>query len=134
MSSLMRLSVLEQSKLVKKGEISPLELVEDSIRQIEHINPKINAVVTPMFEFALGQAKKITNDSNSLGVPILLKDVLAEIKGWPISEGSKFLEGYRSDQTSELVNRYLKAGLIPIGRTNSPEFASMPTTEPYLSR
>ena len=132
MSSLMQLSVLEQAKLVKSREVSPIELVEESIQQIEQINPKINAVVTPMFDFAREQAKKITKNGDSLGVPILLKDVLAEIKDWPISEGSKFLKGYRSDQTSELVSRYLKAGLIPMGRTNSPEFASMPTTEPQL--
>ena len=127
----MLLSVLEQSKLVRKKEVTPLELVEDSIQQIEKINPKINAVITPMYEFARNQAKRITGNEHSLGVPMLLKDVLAEIKNWPISEGSRFLEGYRSDQTSELANRYLKAGLIPMGRTNSPEFASMPTTEPH---
>ena len=107
MSNLMQLSVLEQAKLVKSREISPIELVEESIQKIEQINPKINAVVTPMFGFAREQAKKITKNGDSLGVPILLKDVLAEIKDWPISEGSKFLKGYRSDQTSELVSRYL---------------------------
>ena len=58
MSNLMQLSVLEQAKLVKSREVSPIELVEESIQQIEQINPKINAVVTPMFDFAREQAKK----------------------------------------------------------------------------
>ena len=71
MSSLMLLSVLEQSKLVRKKEITPLELVEDSIQQIEKINPKINAVITPMYEFARNQAKRIAGNENSLGVPML---------------------------------------------------------------
>ena len=132
MSSLMTKSVVEQSELIRNKEVSALDLVHDSIKQIEQKNPTINAVVLPMFEFAIDLAKKMRHDNNLLGVPILLKDVLAEIKGWPIREGSRFLEGYRSDRTSELVSRYLKAGLIPIGRTNSPEFASMPTTEPKI--
>ena len=60
MSNLMQLSVLEQAKLVKNREVSPSELVEASIQQIEQINPKINAVVAPLFDFASEQAKKIT--------------------------------------------------------------------------
>ena len=132
MSSLMEKSVMEQAELVRKKEVSALELVEESIKRIEQLNPKINAVVIPMFEFAVDYVKTMGHRGQLHGVPILLKDVLAEFKDWPITEGSKFLEGYQSDRTSELVSRYLAAGLIPIGRTNSPEFASMPTTEPTL--
>lgn len=132
MSSLMEKSVIEQSELVQTRKVSALDLVEEAINQIERMNPQINAVVIPMFESALENAKKINTNSPFSGVPILLKDVLAEYKDWPLTEGSRFLEGYRSDRTSELVSRYLTAGFIPIGRTNSPEFASMPTTEPTL--
>ena len=132
MASLMEKSVMEQAELVRKKEVSALDLVEASIKQIEQLNPKINAVVIPMFEFAIDYIKKAERGARFHGVPILLKDVLAEFKGWPITEGSRFLEGYHSDRTSELVSRYLAAGLVPIGRTNSPEFASMPTTEPTL--
>ena len=66
MSNLMQLSVLEQAKLVKNREVSPIELVEDSILQIETINPKINAVVTPMFDFAREQAKKISKNESKI--------------------------------------------------------------------
>jgi len=58
--------------------------------------------------------------------------VLAEYAGAPMTEGSRFLQGYVSPHDSELVARYRRAGFIVCGKTNSPEFASKPTTEPEL--
>jgi amidase len=65
-------------------------------------------------------------------VPYLLKDLVVEIEGEPFQEGSRFLAGYRSPHTSELVRRLRRAGLVVIGRTNAPEFGMVPTTEPVL--
>ncbi len=130
MDELMRKSVVEQAELVRRGEVSAPELVDAAIAAVEKLNPALNAVVHPMFDHARAAVKNLRGDEPFSGVPMLLKDVLAEHEGWPITEGSRFLEGFVSPRDSELVARYKRAGFIPIGRTNSPEFASKPTTEP----
>jgi amidase len=132
MDDLMRRSVTEQARLVRAGDVSAQELVDAGIAAVEKRNPPLNAVVLTMFDRAREAAKALTGDEPFAGVPILLKDVLAEHEGWPLTEGSRFLEGYVSARDSTLVSRYRSAGFVPIGRTNSPEFASKPTTEPEL--
>ena len=66
------------------------------------------------------------------GVPFLLKDLLAECKGTPFVEGSRAVKGYISKLDTELVRRYKASGLVIVGKTNTPEFGAMPTTEPDL--
>ena len=132
MSELMRKTMAEQAALVKSGEVSAAELVEAAITAIETLNPKINAVVIPMFDLAREAVSGLRGDEAFSGVPMLLKDVVAEYAGSPMTEGSRFLEGYISPRDSELVARYRRAGFIVCGKTNSPEFASKPTTEPEL--
>lgn len=132
MTDLMRLTVAEQARRVRSGAVSALEMVESAIAAIEKRNPALNAVVLPMFDRAREAVAELRGDEPFAGVPILLKDVLAECEGWPITEGSRFLAGYTSPRDSALVERYRRAGFIPVGRTNSPEFASKPCTEPEL--
>lgn len=132
MHELMRLSVVEQARMVRDGEVSVAQMVDAAIAAIELLNPALNAVVLPMFDHARSAVTELTGDEPFAGVPILLKDVLAEHAGWPLTEGSRFLRGYVSPRDSELVARYRRAGFIPVGRTNAPEFASKPTTEPEL--
>lgn len=132
MDELMRLSAVEQAALIRKGEVSAAEMVEAAIAAIERLNPAINAVVHPMFDHAREAVKAVDPAAPLAGVPMLLKDVLAEHAGWPITEGSRFLEGFVSERDSELVARWKRGGLVPLGRTNSPELASKPTTEPEL--
>ena len=81
----------------------------------------LNAVVVRRFERALAEADEVTCGPFA-GVPYLLKDLVVEIDGELFQEGSRFLAGYRSPYTSELVHRLRRAGLIVIGRTNAPEF------------
>jgi amidase len=130
--TLMRLTVVEQARLVREREVSAAEMVEAAIAAIEERNPALNAVVIPMFDHAREAVKRLKGDEPFAGVPILLKDMLAEHEGWPITEGSRFLRGYVSPRDSELVARLRRAGFIPLGRTSSPELASKPTTEPEL--
>jgi amidase len=132
MEDLMRLDAMAQAELVRNGEVSASELVEASIDAIEQLNPEINAVVTPMFESARKLAKSPEYDGPFAGVPLLLKDMLAEYEGAPMTEGSRFLKDYVSPHDTELVTRYRRAGFIVVGKTNTPEFASKPTTEPEL--
>lgn len=118
--------------LVRKGEVHPKELVEAAIEQIERLNPALNAVVHRMYDRALAMAAEELPDGPFQGVPFLLKDLLAAYAGEPLSSGSRFLKKFVPDHHSELVRRYLAAGLIPLGKTNCPEFGLTPYTEPEL--
>lgn len=131
MDELMWLDATEQALLVRRREVTPLELVEAAITRIERLNPLLNAVVTPMFEQARAIAARPLPQGPFGGVPFLLKDYLAEYAGVPLTEGSAFLAGnYISPRDSELVTRLKHAGLIVAGKTNTSELAILPTSEP----
>ncbi len=121
-----------QAELVRKKEVKPIELVEAAIARIEKLNPTLNAVVTPMFEIARIAATETLPDGPFTGVPYLLKDLLGAYSGVRMTLGSKFLKDFVQDHDSELVVRLKRAGLVIVGRTNTPEFGLLPTTEPLL--
>ncbi|OHD72457.1 MAG: amidase [Spirochaetes bacterium RBG_16_49_21] len=118
--------------LVRTKEVKPLELVEAAIERIEKLNPTLNAVVTTMYDQARDVAGSKIPEGPFSGVPFLLKDMIASYAGVRLSFGSRLLKNYVPDYDSELVRRYKKAGLIIIGKTNTPEFGILPTTEPEL--
>ena len=64
------------------------------------------------------------------GVPLLLKDLGAELAGTPFCEGTAFAGDYHSTVDQELTKRFLAAGFVVCGKTNTPEFGILPTTEP----
>ncbi|MFY9224143.1 MAG: amidase [Blastocatellia bacterium] len=132
MDELALLDATAQAELVKKGEVKPIELVDAAIARIEKVNPAINAVVTPMYEIAREIATGELPEGPFKGVPFLLKDLFPMYTGVKLSSGSRYLKDYVPDHDSELVIRYKKAGLITIGKTNTPEFGLLPTTEPVL--
>jgi amidase len=126
------LDATAQADLVRRKEVKPIELVDAAIDRIERLNPTLNAVVTPMYDLARKAASGSLPAGPFTGVPILLKDLLAEYAGVRYTEGSAFLRDYVSDHDSELVARLNRAGLIVVGKTNLPEFGLLPTTEPKL--
>lgn len=126
------LDATAQADLVRRRELKPVELVEACIHRIEALNGDLNAVVTPMFEEAVQAAKGDLPDGPFTGVPFLLKDLIAFYKGVRITFGSAFMEDYVATFDSELVTRLKRAGLIVVGKTNTPEFGILPTTEPRL--
>jgi amidase len=121
-----------QAELVRRGEVKPVELVEAAIGRAELINPKLNAIITPMYEDAREAAEGSLPDGPFRGVPFLLKDLLATYAGVRMSWGSRFLRDFVPDHDSELVIRLKRAGLVILGKTNTPEFGILPTTEPAL--
>ncbi len=127
-----RLDATAQAELVRCGQLTAEELVHTAIARIERLNPTLNAVITPLFDRALEQARQITADGPFAGVPYLLKDLVVEMAGVPFHEGSAFLRDHVSTVDQELAVRLRKAGLIVLGRTNTPEFGLLPTTEPTL--
>ena len=131
-SELAAFDAVAQGELVRRGEITPVELVEAAIERIETLNPTLNAVVTTAFDRAIDQARLRTPDANSAfpGVPTLLKDLITECAGMRLTEGSYFLRDLVSDHHQELVVRLERAGLVVLGKTNTPEFGMAPHCEP----
>jgi amidase len=126
------LDATAQADLVRRKEIKPIELVEAAIERIERLNPKLNAVVTPMYEQARAAAKGKLPAGPFTGVPFLLKDLGAMYAGVRQTSGSAFLKDFVPDHDSELVIRQKRAGLVIVGKTNTPEFGILPTTESYF--
>ena len=116
--------------LVRRREVSSLELVSEAIRRLEQVNGELNAVIHKMYDHARVSAAAITGSERFAGVPFLMKDFAAEMTGFPFCEGSRFLNHYVPKQDSAIVERFAHAGLITLGKTNLPEFAIGVTTEP----
>ncbi len=126
------LDATAQSELVRRGDASPLELVDAAIARIERVDPELNAVVLPRFERAREQARGEVPDGPFRGVPFLTKDLRCPTEGEPQTDGMRAVKdaGFRATFTSELARRFRAAGLLDLGRTNSPELGLVPTTEP----
>jgi amidase len=107
--------------LVRKGEVSPAELVDAAIERIERHNPALNAVVYKAYDEARKAAAALP-DGPFKGVPFLIKDLGAQVKGWPRTSGSNFAQVAADDEDSELVKRYRAAGVVLLGKSNTPEF------------
>ncbi|MFC0524417.1 amidase [Pontibacillus salicampi] len=121
---------LEQKSLLKEERISSLDLTQYYIDQIQAKNPTLNAVVHTMFAEGIESAETVDLNKGILsGLPFLMKD-LHSVKGHPVTSGSRMLEGYVAPEDDEYVKRYKQAGLVFLGKTNTPEFGFLPTTDP----
>jgi amidase len=115
--------------LVEKGEVSPGDLVEAAIERIERHNPTLNAVVHEAFDSARATAKSDLPDGPFKGVPFLVKDLGCPVAGMPRTSGSRFLANEVPEEDGILTRRYREAGVIILGKTNTPEFGITGTTE-----
>jgi amidase len=125
------------AELVRRREVTPLELVDDAIARIEKLDPQLNAVILPAFQRAREAAKALSlapdlANRPFAGVPFLMKDLGGQEAGAPCHQGLKCLKeaGWIERESSHLAERVARAGLISLGRTNTPELGLMPTTEP----
>ena len=117
------------AKLVRDGAVSPAELIEEAIARVEALNPALNAVVHKLYESARRAAARPLGGPFA-GVPFFLKDLGAAVEGAPTSQGNRRLATIARDADDEIVARFRRAGLTPIGKTNVPEFGLAPVTEP----
>ncbi len=117
--------------LVAEGAVHPSELVEAAVQRIEAANPAVNAVVRGRFDAARQDAAGATQTGPFAGVPTLIKDLVAE-EGEAVSYGCVFFRDFVAEVTGEFRRRIDEAGFIDLGRTNTPEFGLLPTTEPSL--
>ena len=116
------------AELVKKGEVTAVELLVAACAKADEVNPEINAIIHRFDERALANGDGLP-DGPFQGVPFLLKDLLAAFAGEPITMGSRGIN-YVPNYDSELVKRFKASGVNTFGKTNTPEFGLMITTEP----
>jgi amidase len=122
-----------QAELVRSGEVKPLELVDAAIARIEELDPSLNAVITRQFERARAAAVSPELPAGPFrGVPFLLKDLGAHLAGDPVYSGMRILKevDWREPGESHFAAKLRTAGLLSLGRTNSPELGLVTTTEP----
>jgi len=118
------------AQLIRNGEVNATDLCEEAISRAETLNPKLNAIITPLYDYAREAARKLSSDATFAGVPFLLKDVHHALKGFAMSSGSALLKSYLPQNDSEIVSRFKRAGLVILGKTNTPEFKLAYVTEP----
>jgi amidase len=120
------------AELVRRKDVSPAELVEAAIAVIERHNPKLNAVVHQAFDEARAAAKGGLPDGPFRGVPFLIKDLGMPVAGWPRTSGSRFAKDIVDTADGGLTARYRAAGVVLMGKTNTPEYGITGTTESAL--
>jgi amidase len=124
------LDATAQAELVRRGEVSPTELVEGAIARIESVNPALDAVIRTRFDEARAEAAGGLPDGPFRGVPILLKDIGCLVAGEATAFGVGALRDIRWPVTSYLATQFRQAGFVALGRTNVPELGTTVTTEP----
>jgi amidase len=127
------LDATAQADLVRRGEVTPTELVDTAITRIETLNPHLNAVITMLFDKARAQAaSNDLPDGPFRGVPMLVKDLTCHSAGDSFFEGSGYLKELEwvEDSDTYLAAKFRAAGFVFCGKTNTPEFGILPTTEP----
>ena len=120
------------AQAIRNGETTAAEAVEAAVSIIERRNPSLNAVVYTAFEEARDLACGSLADGPFSGTPFLIKDLAMPVAGWPRTSGSRFARGIVDRQDGGLTARYRSSGVIPIGKTNTPEFGITGTTEGAL--
>jgi amidase len=140
MDDLTAFDAVALGELIRARKVSPRELLEETIQRIEKTNPRLNTVICRLYDSAREHARKLETPAGDVGgapprfrgVPFLLKDLIPDMEGAPFAEGSRFVQGHVSPLDCELVRRIKASGLIIAGKTNTPEFGVLTTTEPVL--
>ncbi|MEO5878008.1 MAG: amidase [Streptosporangiaceae bacterium] len=127
-----RFDAVGLAELVAQGEVSPGEVLETAIGRAEQVGGALNAIVRPMYEIARARAAGELSGPFA-GVPFLIKDLGQDYEGLPTTAGSRSLRSRVAPAHSMIVQRWLDAGLVVFGKTNTPEFGTKSVTEPVAS-
>lgn len=126
------LDATAQAGLVASGEMSPRELLDIAVKQAEAVNPEINAIIHPDYDEAAVAADGPLPEGPFTGVPFLFKDLGAGLAGQPFHMGNRLLKErkFTVPFDTSLGAKFRAAGVVTMGRTNTPELGILPTTEP----
>jgi amidase len=129
-SSVCFMSTIEMARLIRTKKLSAREALAAHLKQIEHVNPKVNAIVTLVPEMATTAAAKADEMQAHKavlgplhGLPVAHKDLL-ETRGILTTFGSPLYKDYVPTEDDLVVERVGRAGAITIGKTNTPEFGA----------
>ena len=138
MQQLIELTAREAVALLRKKQVSPLELVDAAIARIEEVEPAVNALPTRCFERARDQAKRLMNEGVTArqerlaGLPVAIKD-LSRLAGVRTTWGSPIFRDHVPEQSDIGVDTLEKSGAIPIAKSNVPELGiGANTTNPVF--
>ena len=130
MEDLVRLTAAEAIELLKRGKVSPLEMVEAAARRIEETNPAINAMATLCLDRAREHARRLERERPTdppphylYGLPIAVKDNV-DVGGVRTTHGSRVFADRVPEKSDVVVERLERHGAIVIGKSNMPEFAA----------
>jgi amidase len=119
------------AELVRKKQVTARELLDEAIVRTAKVDPQINAVVVKHYDYAERQIELGLPEGPFTGVPFLLKD-LDLLEGTRTTSGATILKDFVADHNGTLAQRFLDAGVSIFGKSSSPEFGLMPTTESRL--
>lgn len=119
------------AELIERGEVTGEMLLDLAIQRVDRVNDELNALLHPLYDQAREQLRAGVTGPLA-GVPLLVKDLFQEIEGAPHYKGNRALRDadHRPAVDSTLVRRWKAAGLVPLGRTSTPEFGAKGVTEP----
>jgi amidase len=120
---------LALAELVRTKQASPLDLLEAALSRAAAVNPKINAIVADHADFARNAIKDGLPQGPLAGVPYLLKDLGASLKGTVTTGSLSLTRDAAADIDSTYVERVKRAGLVIFGKTHSPELGLSPSSE-----
>jgi len=127
-----RYDSLGLAELVRAGEVSPSELLDEALARTAAVNPQINAVIHLMEARARAAIAAGLPPGPLSGVPFLIKDLMTAYAGEPMRCGSRLFKDFVPAEDEELTRRYKAAGLVIFGKTNTPELGVTNVTEPEL--
>ena len=117
---------------VGAGEVTATELLALARERLDAVNHRLNAVVVPLRDVADARAADPELAGPFAGVPFLIKDLGQDYAGFPTSGGCRALAGEVATEHALVTQRFLEAGLVVLGKTNTPELGSKGVTEPDL--
>ena len=118
------------AELVGRKQVTAAELLALARQRADAVNPRLNAIIRRLDEVADRQAADPQLRGAFAGVPFLIKDLDQEYRGFPTSSGSRSLANDVADRHALITQRFLDAGLVIFGKTNTPEFGAKGVTEP----
>lgn len=140
MTDLAFASALEQARMIRNGEVSSRELVDLYLDRIDTYDGDLNSYIVVLHE----EAVRLADEKDELtastspgelppfhGVPVSIKG-LNLLEGQPATMGTRAMEDFRAPFDDEVVARLKRAGMVPLGTTNVPEFGTLPYTESEL--